>query len=185
MNSMLVRIQEFSDSAGFKDKIFTLEEFADWWTVNEGSWNYYTDTNGLNFPGTNLRPFYMGEFSPLADKEKRILELFEDQMGRLDEIYIIGTYRMTDTIHEEAHGLYYLDKQYRKKVDKELKNIPKRLRKAAYKELREGYYHPSTFKSEMNSYILDAKRDRDEDYMYKGRKKLVDLFKEYKELNLK
>lgn len=185
MNSMLVRIQEFSDSSRFKDKVFTLEDFADWWTSREGKWNYYTETNGLNFPGTNLRPFYLGQFDLLTDKERRMLELFEPQMGRLDDIYIIGTFRMPETTHEEAHGLYYLDPQYRKKVDRLLREVPQRVKRVGHKFFREGMYHPSNFQSELNSYILDSKKDRDKDYDCKQRGPLVKLFKEYRELNLK
>ena len=185
MNSMLVRIQEFSDSSKFRHKHFTLEEFADWWTSKEGKWNYHTDTNGLNFSGSNLRPFYMGKFDPLTEKEKRMLEMFEPQMGRLDDIYIIGTFRMSEITHEEAHGLYYLDEQYRKKVDKLLKEVPRRVKRVAYKFFREGMYHPSNFRTELNSYILDSKKDRDKDYDCKQRSQLVKLFKEYKELHLK
>src|SRR5438105_13952294 len=85
--STFLRIQEHYESPYFSGKIFSLEQYMDWYAARTGSFTYYEDWSGFNVPSNALRPFYDGKFDPLLEKEKRLLGLFKRLKGRF---YIIG-----------------------------------------------------------------------------------------------
>jgi hypothetical protein len=69
-----VRVQEFYESPEFKGKYFTLEEFIDWWSLNEskikGSFDYPARWSGFNIPGTViLNWLFECDEEVLRDKE--------------------------------------------------------------------------------------------------------------------
>jgi hypothetical protein len=140
ITSTLVRFQEHYESPKFAGYIFTLEEFADWYTKKKGTFSYYTDWVGFNFPSHVLNEFFYGAFDPLMKKERKFLNLFTPY--DYERFYVIGVYgndhKKTGVLrHELAHALYYLDDNYRKKSDKimrqyDTKDVQKMLRDSGY-----------------------------------------------------
>ncbi len=125
--STFVRFQEFYESQKFAGKIFTLEEFMDWYARERGAFTYFTDWSGFNIPSSVLGLFYQGRFDPLTTKEERLLRIFEPLRP---PFYIIATYDEKGTIyHEIVHGLFFVDRAYRRKVKEALAKLNlKRLR---------------------------------------------------------
>jgi hypothetical protein len=152
--STFLRFQEHYESPEFKGKIFTLDEYKEWYTGVRGSFSYYTDWSGFNIPSYVFSPFLEGKFDPLTPEENYLLSLFED----LDHpYYIIGIHddseKMKKTInHEIAHGLFYTNPEYKERVLKilakyNLDNFKNWLRSL-------GGYHESVLDDEVHAYTL-------------------------------
>ncbi len=115
MTSTFLRFQEYYESPEFRGKIFTLEEYMDWYASREGKFTYFDDWAGFNIPSNVLMPFYGGLFDPLMEKEKALLNFFKNMRG---DFYVIGTTKGSDdvTLHEIIHGLFFLFPAYRQDV---------------------------------------------------------------------
>ncbi len=156
ITSTFLRFQEFYESPKFRGKVFTLEEFKKWYTSLKGTFSYYTDWNGFNIPSHILQSFYSGDFDPLSDKEKKFLELFKEEK---EKFYIIGVHRNIKDIskllnHEVAHGLFYTDAKYHKRV---LEIISKFDVGEVKNELRaKGGYSEEVLVDEVHAYALDS-----------------------------
>ena len=70
LTSTFLRVQEHYESPQFHGRIFTLEQYMDWYVARYGSFSYYQDWSGFNVPSTAFQPFYDGKFDPLTEKEK-------------------------------------------------------------------------------------------------------------------
>ena len=77
--STLLRVQEHYESKRFRNRVFTLEQYMDWYAKEYGAFTYYEDWSGFNVPSTAFTPFFRGRFDPLLRKEQRLLRLFRDQ----------------------------------------------------------------------------------------------------------
>jgi hypothetical protein len=132
-----LRVQEHYESPRFSGRIFSLEQYMDWYAARFGNFTYYQDWSGFNVPSTALRPFYDGKFDPLTDKERRLLRLFESLRERF---YVIGIYESgaKDSLtHELAHALFFADAAYRRAVRTAMRGfdtaaLAKKLTKAGY-----------------------------------------------------
>lgn len=131
ITSTFLRFQEYYESPKFKNKIFSLEEFKDWYIKDSpngkktGKFTYYTDWSGFNIPNWVLKPFYDGKFDPLSTSEKKILKLFKDAIG---PFYIIAVYNESKNLkkilkHEIAHGLFSTNNEYRSEILSILSNF--------------------------------------------------------------
>jgi len=162
LNSTFVRFQEHFESPKFRGKFFSLNEFKKWYIKSSeggkrtGKFTYYQDWTGFNIPSHILLPFYKGGFDPLSQKEKCLLELFEDK--KFQRFYLIGTSEDTreDALeHEIAHGLFYTNPEYKKEV---LQILETDLDSEARQELIDYFsprYHPDSFEDEIHAYLLE------------------------------
>jgi len=119
--STFLRIQEHYESSRFSGRIFSLEDYMDWYAEEFGAFTYYEDWSGFNVPSTAFKPFYAGKFDPLTRKEKRLVRLFERER---EPFYVIGVAKKgsrEDILHELAHALFTTDASYRKAVQKEMR----------------------------------------------------------------
>ena len=120
-SATFMRFQEYYESPKFRGKVFSWEEFMDYYAEKHGEFTYLDDFAGFNLPSKALKPFYQGKFHPLTKKEGKFLELFKNKRG---EFYVIGTVRncdIEDIRHEIVHGLFYTKPDYRRAVLKCLK----------------------------------------------------------------
>lgn len=112
-----LRFQEHYESPRFRRKVFSLEQYMDWYAREYGAFTYYEDWAGFNVPSSALKPFFNGRFDPLQEKEKRLLRLF---FRTPHPYYVIG--RVADDSdsktlrHELAHALFCVDRNYRREV---------------------------------------------------------------------
>lgn len=107
-----MRFQEHYESPKFRARAFSFEEFKAWYIKEYGEFSYVEDWSGFNIPGYILQAFRDGDFDPLTDLEKKLLEAFKDEED--DKFYIIGTLTESDSLeHEMRHAAYYVCRTYR------------------------------------------------------------------------
>lgn len=155
MCSTLIRFQEHYECPKYRGKIFDLEEYMDWYADKFGNFTYFTDVAGFNIPSEFLKKFYEGKFNPLTRKEKKILELFQNNK---EPFYIIATHKKSSThnddlTHEVSHGLYHLNKEYKKEVKRILKNVNL---DSIYEWLKERGYNKFSFLDEAHAILLES-----------------------------
>ena len=123
LTETFLRFQESYESPNpkFRNSVFTLGQFIDWYSQENGGFTYYTDWEGMNIPSYVLTPFIKGLFDPLSPLEEQFVNLFK---SRTDKFYVIGTFgeNHESLDHEWAHALYYTDVDYRGKVNQILKD---------------------------------------------------------------
>ena len=194
LTSTFLRFQEFYESPEFKGKIFTLEEYKKWYISNSlkgketGEFTYYKDWSGFNIPSESLKLFYRGDFDPLSDKERDFLKLFEGK--RKNKLYIIGTFGESKRSlkHEVAHGLFYLNSDYRSKIKHLVNKIPSKERNKINKILSEsGGYHKEVWEDETQAHIISGLEKMEKHGLIVSpelmnlKKEFISVFEEYSE----
>jgi hypothetical protein len=146
--STFLRFQEHYESPKFSRKIFSIEEFMDWYAEENGNkFSYFTDWSGFNVPSTVFQPFYEGKFDPLLEKEKRLLELVKN-LG--DRFYVIGLFDPHDLTHELAHALYFMDPTYEQSANKAMKNFDT----SAFKAEKLAGYAKHVIRDEIQAHLV-------------------------------
>jgi len=147
------RFQEHYENPEFREKVFTLGQLREWYCKKRGSWSYYSDWNGFNFPSYVLNAFKAGSFDPLSPEER---ELFERLRYIPGKFYVIGTHGKGDAEtleHEKMHALYYFNDAYRKEIDSFLElTYPAKL-SPLKNHLRELGYHEDVIQDEVHAYL--------------------------------
>ena len=144
-----LRIQEHYESRRFRNRVFTLEQYMDWYAATFGAFTYYEDWTGFNVPSAALAPFYEGTFDPLLEKEKRLLQLFQDEPARF---YVIGVASNDDLTHEIAHALFSMRPRDRKAV---LESMRRYDTTSISRTLAERGYHRRVLEDEIHAYLVD------------------------------
>jgi hypothetical protein len=115
LGSTFLRIQEHYESPRFHGRVFTLEQFMDWYVAKnarkECSFTYFEDWDGFNVPSRAFDPFYDGAFDPLLEKERRLLDEIQN-LNLKGRFYIIGVAGKQALKHEIAHALFSVDDGY-------------------------------------------------------------------------
>lgn len=151
LTSTFLRVQEHYESPKFHGRVFTLEQYMDWYAARHGNFTYYQDWSGFNVPSTAFQPFYEGKFDPLSEKEKQLLRLFK---GLRERFYVIGVYdagAKHSLTHELAHALYFIDDDYREAVRKAMRGYDT---SALAKGLAETGYAQHVIRDEIQAYII-------------------------------
>jgi hypothetical protein len=149
--STFVRIQEHYESIRFKGRVFTLEQFMDWYAERFGAFTYFEDWSAFNVPSTALWPFYRGRFDPLLEKERRLLALFRKIR---EPFYVIGIANEQDLDHELAHALYHMQPDYRQAVNAAMRKYNTT---ALSRRLHAMGYHRSVLADEVHAYLVSTK----------------------------
>ena len=149
-----LRFQEYYESRRFHGRVFSLEDYMDWYASTYGSFAYYEEWDGFNIPSLVLRPFREGKFDPLLKKERQLLKLFENEV---ENFYIIGLCkspsgsRPSGFKHELSHALFHLSSNYKSEVLAALRRFDtSRLTKALW----EMGYCRKALKDEVHAYVL-------------------------------
>lgn len=154
--STLLRFQEHYESPEFRGRIFTLEEYKEWYIRERGAFTYYSDWAGFNFPSRVLEPFFDGGFDPLSTREQSIVDHFKQYRGK--KFYVIATYKGGEEVgtaeHETAHALYFMNQDYHREVDAVLATIDQAPLHAYLG--RSAGYHPSVFQDETHAYLING-----------------------------
>ena len=154
--STFIRLQEFYESPykEIKGKYFTLETFMDLYAKdNKDKFTYFEDWNGFNVPGDIVWEFQDLYAGDLNEKEANLLNK-KDELVK-DDFYIIGIVEgEVDTLsHEIAHGLYYLNKNYKREMSKLINNMPILLKQRVEKYLLNIGYCKVVLKDELQAYF--------------------------------
>ena len=148
--STFLRIQEHYESSRFRGRVFTLEDYMDWYAATFGAFTYFEDWSGFNVPSTALTPFYQGKFDPLLRKEQCLLRLFRMERS---PFYVIGATSGTDLTHEIAHALFFTRPSYRTAVLAAMREYDTR---ALEKDLAGRGYHRLVLTDEAHAYLVSS-----------------------------
>jgi len=189
-----LRPQEYYESLKFKERIpFTLDEFKKWYIANSeegkktGKFTYYSDWDAFYVPDPSFTPFFQGRFNPLSRREKTLLNLLPE--GR--KFCAIGTFKgadETDIPHEIAHGLTYLNPDYKARVLEVVRNMNPKDRKIMEDYLRStgAGYNPAVFEDEIHAHVchsLDYLQKEEDvqvtESMRQTSRKLQDIFRKF------
>ena len=183
---IFIRLQENYESKKYRNKVFTYTEFVKWYKEDRKSeeFTYYDDWAGFNVPGHIAVRFMKGKFNPLRLEEKWLLEEIENAKIK-GKFYLIG-YASKDARvkkHEIAHGLYYTNNAYRRKVKEILKDIDM-VNHPVAQHLREQGYHQSVVPDEFHAWCLTDSFWLDKAGLWNKtldtiKMKLYDLYEEY------
>jgi hypothetical protein len=167
MTQTLLRFQEHYESPRYRNQVFSLREFKEWYptTRPDGRFTYYSDWSGFNFPSYVLDAFYSGDFKNLTEREKNILEFFTRWVG--ERFYVIGTFgdvsdeeeaekELGTARHEAGHAFYYMNDKYHRKVDEILSRADKASLGAIAKRLIAMGYHKEVIQDELHAYLLNG-----------------------------
>lgn len=190
-----LRIQEHMESPEFKGKIFTWDEYKEWY-VSEAKksdrFTYCYDWDGFNIPSKAFTPFLDGKFNPLSDEELYLLAEFKDKKT---PFCVIGTSARPSkgTVeHELAHAFFSVYPDYRNRV----RNILKQINHYSYSRMRNHLiqikrYHSSVIEDEIHATLLSQPDDFDvrrinTEYIHRFRLELIDTFYSFaKEVKIK
>jgi hypothetical protein len=148
-----MRFQEHYESPKYRNKIFTREEYMEWYQTynNKPNFTYYQDWSGFNIPSYVLLPFFSGAFKGFTRREKEFMNLFRNCTG---QYYIIGIKKGSKVTlkHELMHALYYTNPKYRQSVERILDSGPNLTPIAT--RLKVLGYHPEVIRDETHAYLL-------------------------------
>lgn len=145
-----LRFQEYYENPEFRNKVFTMGQFKDWYGQKYGAFTYDRDWSGFNIPSYVLDPFIRGLFDPLTEAEQELLYRFRH---RSDKHYIIGVGKKEGALdHEIAHGLFYTDEDYKREVMWLLSSKNKSLQEV-YGFVKGLMYHEAVWLDEVHAYM--------------------------------
>jgi len=152
----MIRLQEFYESPYLKirGKVFTLEEFMDIYAKNTGNFTYCTDWNGFNIPGEIIIDFYLTYWDDLREKEKQLWSQIDDIVLNNYSYFIAGCDN-TVLAHETAHGLFYLNENYRKQILELIKTMPAGFIYRFQQALKKRGYCKKVYADEIQAYCID------------------------------
>jgi hypothetical protein len=163
MNLTFLRAQEFQESPKWAGKQFTFVEFFDWYIreyqPETGNFTYASDWAGFNLPVETIRKV-LHNF--LGTREWNLYDqTMCNILGKIKEpkAYLISSRkydkpRMIKTLkHELTHALYYLNDEYRDKVDVQIGNIKLSKWNKIKKLIIKKGYNECVVNDEFNAYI--------------------------------
>jgi len=188
LTSTLMRIQEFYESNidGIRGAYFDIEEFMDAYAEEHGTFSYFEDWVGFNLHNKTIRKFF--RYFPtrkLTKKEKAFKKILAPLLKSRKKFSIIATYEKptkpyTTFEHELAHGLYYLNVKYKRKMDR-LTNSLQTFKKSCFKVIMNMGYAEDVCYDETQAFLATSS----ESYLKKkGFDKVISkpLIKQYREI---
>jgi hypothetical protein len=148
--STFLRFQEHYESSRFRNRVFSLEQYMDWYAATFGAFTYFEDWSGFNVPSTAFEPFYRGQFDPLLRKEERLLRRFRNERA---PYYVIGIASDADLRHELAHALFFTYPDYKAAVLAAMHGYDTASLK---KRLAAMGYHRQVLTDEVHAYLVGA-----------------------------
>jgi len=146
--STFLRFQEHYESSRFRNRVFTLEAYMDWYAAEFGAFTYFEDWSGFNIPSAAFEPFTKGQFDPLLIKEQRLLRLFRNDRP---PFYVIGVVSDKDLKHELAHALFFTRPAYKRAVLAAMRGYDT---SALENRLARMGYHKHVLPDEVHAYLV-------------------------------
>lgn len=182
---LFCKVQEFYESPNskFRNKSFSIWDYIEWYSRENGGFTYPFDWSGFNFPLEVAEKCY--QISNVENKYdelfKNIINEIKSKIGEHKKAYIIGIdeSKRDDYKHEMCHAFYYLNNNYKKETNKILSKIDKKTFKTMCKNLLDVGYSKKVLKDEVQAYLIS---DLLKGFMYKNINKNK-IFIPYKELN--
>lgn len=155
--TMFLRIQEHYESPRYRNKFFTMKEFKKWYasTKDHGRFSYFEDWSGFNVPGVIVKRLMAGKFPEKLNRLETWLKKELEEKGVEGKFYLLGYAKKDARVkkHEIAHGLFYTNPEYRKKVKKIL-SCYNMLTHPVSHVLRKQGYHQAVVLDEFHAWVL-------------------------------
>jgi len=164
-----LRYQEYYESSSpkYRGKAFEIFEFMRWYSFKfgKGLFTYPDDWNGFNLPGNIIKDVWDKH---IVDKNLYDYEMFHswnecNRRADGEKFYIIGTAGTEALDHEIAHGLFYLNAEYQKKMKALVKALSPEIRKEMNVELKRLGYTPKVYVDETQAYMATGLTESFED----------------------
>lgn len=159
----MFRFSEFFEGEkGIRGKKFAIDTFIDKYSDDKGYLDYFGYWEGYNIPKTEFDKFlklYEGDYT------KREIEVIKVVKGLPENGYIIAS-KVGDPItlkHEQGHGLFYENKDYREEAMNIVMSMPSKLITRYQIDLRKKHYCDDVLLDEIHAYILAYNSDDQKD----------------------
>lgn len=190
MNRTMIRFQEYYESPQFKDKVFFLKEFKEWYIKNStngkktGKFTYYKDWNGCNVPVKTILDF-ISKCNKLTKPETELFIELANEVPK--DAYLIATHtnyknRNQALIHELAHALFR-NKRYHRKVDTMMRGHNDCAKTWMY--VYKLGYHDSVFLDELQAYMISGYPGSEPTKLQERMRKYFETKVDMKKLKLK
>jgi len=189
LNSHFLRFQEYYESPEFRGKRFQLIDYINWYAKeNDGDFTYFNDWSGFNIPAEVLIDCYHG-IPDLNDQDEFMYYIAKKAVkaSQSGKAYLIGTTtdaKETTIHHELAHGMFYVNEEYQKKIISEIDKICHTMTfYQMMKWLALMGYAENVHHDELNAYLATGLPDKKEtdvpDVSDELREPFIKLFKQY------
>lgn len=155
---LFCRVQEYYESPNpkFRGKNFSIWDYMKWYNDKYGKgFSYGADWSGFNIPWKIINECIckLNKFESPYDHTMN--EISYEISKRSTNGYVIacGDVKGDTFKHEICHGLYYADKEYRKRVDNITKQLPKNHYNIFKKNLLEMGYTTKVVDDEIQAYL--------------------------------
>lgn len=152
-----LRYQEFYESPSnkFRNKSFTIFEYMEWYAKKYGSFSYPQDWGGFNFPSYILTDVYKKGIPDKNLYDEHMLDIYSHclKLNGNNNFYMIFSCDNKTTNHEIAHGLFYLNKEYNKKMKDLVKSLPDDVFLNVKNILKKLGYTPKVYIDECQAYF--------------------------------
>lgn len=155
-----LRVQEFYESPNdeFRNKIFTILDFMEWYSKDHGNKFTYThDWSGFNVPSSVINKVYGTNGIQDINKYDKFMQKIRDLIRSTTDgkYYLIGScYNDSGTFsHEIAHATWYLDEDYRQAQIENINNLDPALREQIAKALVGMGYTDEVIDDETQAYM--------------------------------
>ena len=159
LSATFMRLQEFFESPfeTIRNQYFSREYFEDLYAAKYGNFTYYQDWAGFNVPGDIINDFFEIFKYNLSFKEINLFLNIKQFRNSFENIYLVGVTKKHRNknrfLHELCHAIYYLNKKYKDKSDKLIKNMPKELYLQLITILKNWGYTKEVLDDEINAYL--------------------------------
>jgi len=167
------RYQEFYESPNsqFRNHNFKLFDFIKWYSnhYSKGNFTYATDWSGFNVPSKVLLKCWLGtaqDYTCYDSVMTSIIDSIHDKLlkkyGTINiDFYLIGAQKgRSNTVkHEVAHGMFYLNKNYKKEMLSLVKALKPKFRNQFYKDLQKVGYSKQVLPDEAQAFLATGWRN--------------------------
>lgn len=186
-NMHFLRYQEHyeSPSPKFRGKSFALVDFMEWYSKNQSKhkcFSYAIDWAGFNIPGYIIPNVHTMRIPDFNRYDKEMFNAWSLCKARYpdDMFYIIGGVGHGVVMkHEIAHGFFFTDKTYRKKMTALVKALKPNFRKQMFSDLKDIGYTPKVYNDECQAFMSTGLTGHFKVKLKKEHEPFVKLFNEY------
>lgn len=150
----MARVQEFYECNGLRGKAFDFEAFVDFYTADDGEFDYLKRVKGFNVPSSAAEEFFR-KFE-LTRREAKLRQLTKPYSAK--PYYLIAT-KVGDeeTLdHELAHAHFYLNEAYQQKALEARRKMQSTLLHQIVKSLKAKQYADEVLDDEINAFMATS-----------------------------
>lgn len=163
MTLTFFRVEEHYESRypNIREQRFTIEDFLETFMSEDGEFTYFYSVYGFNVPGGSFKRFFERNGDHLTRREVALLERVKSAVNYdADDFYIIASIDGDDRTldHELSHAFYYLDAEYRRRVDGLVSNAVRADLITEFKDaLASMGYSEQVFSDEVGAFLCAGK----------------------------